>query len=145
MRECLGCTPARGRTLACVHARQPRCLLTPALWPTLPILSRQCNDVPKCSTYDAECKCTACESGYRLTPDGTCDVLSGGQAGETARLSRQDGCRQAAAQTPGLAHRFPICLQCSDIPKCSTYDAGCKCTACTTGVPVTGGSQCVSA
>ena len=145
MRECLRVHACEGPD-ARVRASPPATLLAdafPVANPARPV--RQCTDVPTCSTYDAECKCTACESGYRLTPDGTCDVVSGGQAGETARLSRQDGCRQAAAQTPGLAHRFPICLQCSDIPKCSTYDAGCKCTACTTGVPVTGGSQCVSA
>ena len=50
-----------------------------------------------------------------------------------------------------LADAFPVAnparpvRQCTDVPKCSTYDAACKCTACTTGVPVTGGSQCVSA
>ena len=50
-----------------------------------------------------------------------------------------------------LADAFPVAnpacpvRQCTDVPTCSTYDAACKCTACTTGVPVTGGSQFVSA
>ena len=62
-----------------------------------------------------------------------------------------DACVRACRPATLPAEAFPVAnrtcpvRQCTDVPKCRTYDAACKCTACTTGVPVTGGSQCVSA
>ena len=64
--------------------------------------------------------------------------------GPDARVRACPPAALPADACPVTNHAYPV-WQCTDVPKCSTYDAECKCTACTTGVPVTGGSQCVSA
>lgn len=115
----------------------------------------QCTRTLDCSTYGANCGCTACDGGKDPDSSGSqcvsCLAAAAAHAGPpewVSGLTSQKGlCSVHTATLPALPWRWPSnWVQCTTITGCSTYDASCKCTACNQGqTPATGGGKCVSA
>ena len=91
-----------------------------------------CKDITGCISYNSDCECTACDTGYKVQ-SGSCVACS---VSHCASETSYDSSCNCTACEPGWKVQNGACVACSTVDHCATetsYDSSCGCTACATG------------
>ena len=127
----------------CAGAKQlpdaPEPVITPEDW------SAECADkIDYCTTYNMDCQCTACQSGYLLS-DGDCVSECDKSADTCATESKIFNAETCTCEDCPTNYLFVdgVCKKmCTIVENCKTYDNEydpCNCTACEEGYELSNG------